>query len=1268
MLKLVTFNTMNKGFTIFCLLIFSSLSVFTQTLSKDILIEIEGENRMTTFFQINGIRDTINIENIQITSAKITQDEIYPIPKQNLKSGFTYTTEFGYSSGNTMLYVHFSPFFYDSDGDMAKITKIDLEISSEQIEKKASQGTYKGINSSVLATGSWFKFAVLQEGIYKIDYETLKKSGLPVGNITSVKDLKIYSNGGEMLPFANNIGINEDIGQLALKYHDNGDGIFNVGDYLLFYAQGTINWKYDAVNDKFSHSTNIYSDTSFYFLTYNNDSPKEIGSIASLNSFNQSYNNFLDHQLHENDESNLLRSGILWLGDHYGETGSYLFQNIFKNIDINAEAKLHARLYAKNQSPGGSTFNLKVNNGPITNVYINSVSGNNADDVVKNSLSSYLFYPTNDTVFTEITYNSPNNSCEAWIDYYELNVYRKLKYENEMLFFRNPKSVSTGQKSQFKIANADGALSLWAVNNFENPQEINYNLISDTCEFVVATDTLVEFVLFNESACQSPIYIGTVKNQNLHSLLSKNMLIICPLAFLTQAQRLANFHETQDGISVQVVSIEEVYNEFCKGSKDVSGIRNFVKMLYNRGTNDADSLKYLLLLGDGTFDYKNHSAGNLNLIPTFQSSNSTKETASYTSDDFFALLDNNEGGWTVSSTELPDIAVGRIPAKNIEEAKIVIDKIFSYSNYFDGQNIEMLNDKAKLYGNWKNEILFIGDDEDYNIHQKQANQLATKVESTYPQINVDKIYLDSYQQENGVSQNYYPEAQKDLVDKINKGLFLINYTGHGGEDGLSGEKIITSQEIRKLENGIKLPLVFTATCDFSRFDMVNSVSAGEEFLLNPKGGAIALYSTTRVVYSSPNFNLNNNFYNIVFDFHQGNKTTIGDIFKDTKVTNNGGLNDRNFTLLGDPALRLTIPHKGYKTNILSVKNLIENQPTDTLKSLMRVKIEGEITDTAGNKQSNFNGYIYTKLFDKLIPYTTLMNDGGSAFQYNMQHNVLFEGKSNVANGNFAVEFIVPKDIAYHYDFGKMSFYAFNSNFQELSDMHKITVGGVASNIKADLVGPNIKLYMNDSTFTFGDATSSSPLLIALLNDSSGINITSDNIGHNIVAILDGKTENTIHLNPYFQNNINSYQEGKAQYKLNDLSEGRHSIEVKAFDNYNNSSRGYTEFIVAGNAMIALQHVLNYPNPFTTSTSFYFEHNQPGKSIDVTIQIFTVSGKLVKTIRDTPFSSGTRVGPINWDGLDDYGDSIGKGVYIYQIKVKGEDGSNAQHFEKLVLLK
>jgi hypothetical protein len=563
-------------------------------------------------------------------------------------------------------------------------------------------------------------------------------------------------------------------------------------------------------------------------------------------------------------------------------------------------------------------------------------------------------------------------------------------------------------------------------------------------------------------------------------------------------------------------------------------------------------------------------------------------------------------------------------------------------------------------------ITFIGDDEDSNIHMSQSDQLAAIVDTTYHAYNIEKIYLDAYQQEQTPGGERYPQVNEAFDKRMEKGCLILNYTGHGGEVGLAHERILEVGQINAWDNKCNMPLFVTATCEFSRFDDPGRVSAGEYVLLNPNGGGIGLLTTVRLVYSTPNFILNRNFYFVAFEPENGEQPHIGDVYRKTKVLSGYSTNNRNFTLLGDPALKLNYPT--YNVATTHINNVPVGANADTIRALSRITIKGMVTDSLGNKINNYNGVLYPTVFDKVTTVTTLQNDPPiSAFTFKTQRNVIYKGKLNVVNGDFEFTFVVPRDIQFQFGAGRISYFAENGVFDAAGAYENIVVGGSDPNAPADGTGPQVRLFLNDSNFVAGGMTDASPKLFAMIFDSSGVNTVGNGIGHDILAVLDEETDNALVLNDYYQANLNSYQSGTILYPYSKLSEGPHTLSLKVWDVYNNSSTAKTDFVVSSSATLALAHVLNYPNPFTTNTAFYFEHNQACSEFNVTIQVFTVSGKLVKTINEPVHTNGYRSSGITWDGRDDYGDPIGRGTYIYKVFVRSADGQTAEQYEKLVIL-
>jgi hypothetical protein len=681
-------------------------------------------------------------------------------------------------------------------------------------------------------------------------------------------------------------------------------------------------------------------------------------------------------------------------------------------------------------------------------------------------------------------------------------------------------------------------------------------------------------------------------------------------------------------------------------------------MFYDRAANNlSDRPQYLLLFGDASFDYKDRTNNNTNLVPAYENNNSLDPLNSYTSDDFFGFLDDNEDINSSIVINQLDVGIGRIPAKNIDEAKNYVDKVESYYN-------------KESFGPWRNNQLFIADDEDFNLHLQDAEALTATSKTTAPVFDIAKIYLDAFRQESGAGGSSYPEANQAINNQVYNGTLIWNYSGHGGSNRLAEETIIDQDIVDHWNNENKLPLFITATCDFAPYDNPSLNSLGENILLRPKTGGIALLTTTRVVFSFSNRIINNNYLQFALQpDSNGVYKSLGLSIKDAKnytyQTSGDIANNRKFTLLGDPALTLAYP----VLKILTTKvNNIPVAQADTIRAIQKVMIEGEVTDVKGNVLPDFNGTVYPTVFDKVQSINTLGNDATSqVVAVQMQSNVLYKGKASVVNGKFSFSFKMPKDINYQYGNGKLSLYAENGSSDANGYFTNFIIGGIDSSGNNDKEGPAIKAYLNDENFVNGSITNENPVLIVKLADSSGINTAGAGIGHDIVATLDNDNRQYFILNDFYQADLNSYQQGEIHFQLPSIPGGLHSLKIKAWDVLDNSSEYVLEFNVVKNDKLVLDHVLNYPNPFTAKTQFWFEHNRPEQNLQVRIQIFTLTGKVVKTIKQTINDAGNRSCEIEWDGRDEFGDKLGRGVYLYRLTVITPEGKKKEKIEKLVIL-
>lgn len=1214
-------------------------------------------------------------------NARLTQQEFVPLSDEEKQAvqgiSFSTTIKLNVSRYTEMKQdytrISFVPIRKNpTTGELEKLTGFNLAQTALPFAQTKATKAITNASSSVLATGNWFKVAVTQDGIHRITYNDLEEMGMDVAAVDP-RRINIYGNGGGMLPQANSAFRHDDLQQNAIEVVGEQDGSFDPGDYILFYAKGPHKWVQDSTQcGLFKHQYNVYSEEAYYFITADRGMGKRVPlANAPTSPATHTVTSFTDFQFHEADNVNLIKTGREWFGEIFDIQTSYDFDFGFSNVITSDSAFVSVRFLARNTSP--TSFSVKANGTTIVNAKpIAGTSGVYAATAVAATTCSRVPLSSGNTKIT-VSYNKSSfPSAVGWLDYINVIVKRSLSMAGGQMAFRNLESVGAGNIATFQLANATSSIRVWEVTD---PTQVHQHVLSlqgATASFTAATDSLREFVAFNGGAFYPIKKVGRVENQNLHALSQPNMVIVSHPNFISEAERLANFHRNNqtNPLSVHIVTPQQIYNEFSSGAQDVTAIRDFMRMFYNRSTSWQDYPRYLLLFGDASYDYKDRLPDNTNFVPTYESLQSLIPTTSYASDDYFGLLDPHEGEWGPAANDALDIGIGRFVARTIDDARVAVDKIFRYEELGiaatetthtceDGTTITASPD-------WRNRIVFMADDEDNNMHFNQADQLATLVDTMYPEYNLEKIYFDAYVQETTPGGQRYPEANASLNKEVQRGALIINYTGHGGELGLSHERVLGISDINSWTNFSNLPVFVTATCEFTRYDDPSRISAGELVHLNPNGGAIALFTTSRLVYAAPNFTLNRNFYLNLLTEQLWGPPTMGDVIRMTKVASEGLVNNRNFSLIGDPAQRLAFPLHDIET--LSINGTPINSQADTIKALELVTVSGRMKNRNGQLMPDFNGIVYPTVFDKATQVMTLGNDPGSyPAPFKVQKNLIYKGKASVTNGEFSFSFVVPKDIAYTYDFGRISYYAEGNNTNASGYFEDFIIGGSSDSAALDETGPTVNLFMNDESFAYGGTTDESPTLLAIVSDSNGINTVGNGIGHDITAVLNDDATNTINLNDFYQADLDSYQSGRVIYPFKQLSEGTHTIKMKIWDVHNNSSEAYTEFVVAKSAELALNHVLNYPNPFTTSTSFMFEHNQPCNSLDVQVQVFTVSGKLVKTINETVLSSGFRNEPIHWDGLDDYGQKIGRGVYLYNLKVKTPDGQKAEQIERLVIL-
>ncbi|MDA9898281.1 type IX secretion system sortase PorU [Flavobacteriales bacterium] len=1129
--------------------------------------------------------------------------------------------------------------FIKIDDTYKKLVFCEIEVRfSAQASSRQSNAT---VDHSVLSSGKWYKISLARDGIYRISSQNLQDLGMNISALNP-KNLRIYGHPGGLLPTANVSERPVDLVELAIQVVGESDGSFDQNDYILFYGQSPNQW---ALNNDglFSRQQHYYDNFSHYFITSDLGEGKRVSSAPSLSSSDTIITTFDDYQIHEKEEVNFIKSGSKWYGDVFDLVNTRTFNFNFPNRVNTANLKIV--LAANSESPYNSIFSINATGLSSQNVTISGISGSYNKANVKTFEES--LNAGSDNIQLTLNFSSSSSYAKGWIDYIELNAQRELKMSGNQMHFRSLASVKTNSVSQFMLSNANSNTSVWEITDPLSPQLIQGQSSASDFSFNLSTESLRQFVAFDGGYLSANL-LGAVSNQDLHALKDVDYLIISHPTFLVQANRLANFHES-NGLNVEVVIPQQIYNEFSSGSQDVSAIRDFAKMLYEQ----ENPLRYLLLFGDASYDPKNRLTDNTNFIVSYQSANSSNELYSYVTDDYFALLDEEESLFS-DATNIPflDIGVGRFPVQTIEEAENAVDKVIAYSS-------------LESFGDWRLNMCFVGDDNDEaeTVHSLQAEQLADYIASSHPNMNVDKIYLDAYEQESSTGGQRCASANNAISEAINKGMFVVNYTGHGGELGWAHERILEIDDINSWNNPNTLPLFMTATCEFSRYDDPARVSAGEEVFLKKDGGAIALLTTSRVVFTGSNLDLNTSFLENLFPKDSDESVSrLGDVLMRTKnnTSDPSNTNHRNFTLLGDPALQLAYPQY----------DIVLTEVQDSAKALGLVTISGEVRHE-GVKLTAFNGLVFPKVYDKRRDFQTLGQDESPVFVFDLQKNVLFKGKSSVENGEFSFSFIVPKDINYDFGKGKISLYAKGNIQEEWCDAfgHNLdmVVGGTSSEYQEDNTGPQISLFMNDTNFIMGGVTNANPSIHALLFDENGINTVSNGIGHEMLAILDGETSSPIILNDFYESNTDSYKSGVINYPFNTLPEGKHSLRVKIWDVHNNSAESTTEFVVMPSNNLTIQNLLNYPNPVADFTSFYFEHNQNNEPMQITLCIMDLQGRRVNEIKQNIVPNGYRYGPITWNGTSQNGSKLKAGIYVYSMIASLSNGKTASNSGRLILI-
>lgn len=1101
--------------------------------------------------------------------------------------------------------------------------------------------------TSVLAQGRFVKIRIKDSGVYKLTFEDLNGMGVNPANV------RIFGYGGALLNQSFLLPKTDDLPELAIYMEKGSDGVFNAGDYILFYAQGINSWSYDTGRGMYTHTLNHYSNYGYYFVTSDAGEGRKIEAVDNVLPNGVTYNDvteFTDYQVHEKELTSLASSGKEFYGESFAEMLSLNLNFSFPNIIKNQNA-VKVRLDVAATSTEISTFQLSLNSQQMKNLSVAKKTDNDLYEKARASNGIFTFTPESELLNFALTYVKPTSNSKGFLNYLEVNARRSLNMTGAAMRFQYPDFIGNDTYSRFNLSNAGVNVQIWDITNHINITRINAPVSNGTLSFYGNNKNQKTYLAIDPTAAASfpkPEIVGSIANQNLHGMPQTDMLIIAHPNFLQQAQRLAKAHNDMGEITVEAVTTDQVYNEFSSGTPDATAYRWMMKMLYDRATKSGDLSKrpkYLLLFGRGSFDNRKViPSSSESFVLTYQAENSLVETLSYVTDDYFTFLEDSEGTQVPAHTM--DIGIGRFPVSNIQEATDVVSKTIAY----------MRNEN---HGIWKNQICYLADDGDGALHMKQADSIASMIGRANPAFQITKIYLDAYQQETNASGETYPVARTQFHNLLRNGLFLLDFVGHAGSTGWTNEQILSTADVKNLSNK-NLPFWVAATCNFLQFDLP-TVSAGEQVLLNPVGGGIGIVSAARPVYASQNMNINKMINHYLFYKENGKHLRIGDVIARAKNVLGNEMNKLSYVYMGDPALRLNYPNE-YRvvTEKINGTDVLGN---DTLRALSVANFEGYIADKDGNPVNNFNGFLNAAVYDKVQSITTLNNDKNGSMTYLDRPNRLFSGIAEVVNGRFKLTFMLPKDIKYNYGSGRINYYASceDNGFEAQGHLENFLIGGSNPDLEHETNGPEINMYLNSAGFISGDKVNETPLFIAHVSDINGINQVGSGIGHDIMLIIDEDPGQSYILNDYYKSVMNDFTQGTIRFKLPELRTGKHTLTFKVWDLLNNSSSHTLDFEVVKGLQPEIFSVKNYPNPVKSFTKFVVEHDRPETILNTQVDIYDLSGRQIWSFKQSTLDE------IYWDVNDNSGRRLSTGVYLYRISIQTNSKIVRSKINKLIVI-
>ncbi|MBO4752546.1 MAG: type IX secretion system sortase PorU [Bacteroidales bacterium] len=1096
---------------------------------------------------------------------------------------------------------------------------------------------------SVLAAGSWHRLAFERSGVCKVSV-----SDVPGLSGAECDKVAVYGNGGGLMDMLNSAERPNDLRQIAISIYDqNGNGRMDGGDYLLFYAECADVWKYNSQSGMMEHQRHPYAKYNYYYITANSSAtPKRIATATATEANTNTITNYTSTALLDNDITNTHGTGQIWVGEKFTTTTTS--RNFTLTLPgVTSGSQLRARVALASISTGSSQFSVTYG-GSTQRANLNP---NSPYVVLRNTYNA-----SSASANFNISYSYSENHSTGYLDFIELNATSPLTFRGGQAEIYNLEHLGAGNVAQFSIGSATSAMRVWDVSRNDSVVEMVLTRNGSTATFCNPVESAGHYVMFDGNSYISPLHVTQVTNQDLHGESGADLVILSHPTFLSQAQELANLHLIYDGISSLVVTPEKVWNEFSSGKQDPIAVREMLRMFYKRAAQDDGTTcpKYLLLFGCGTFDNKDILANGLPQILTCQSETSfTDEGGSYCTDDLFGYLDDGERG---SQNESLEVSIGRLPARNTAEADHLVAKIRRYLEKSDLK-------RSEIRGDWRNYITLLADDADPSspgdsVFASSSENIARRINADFPHMNIDKIYADAYTQQSSAIGSYYPDVNNALRQRLDYGCLLFNYIGHGSVEYIGTERYIELNDITNYSNRDQLALFVTSTCSYGRFDKLSPTS-GSELLLHADGGAIGVITASRPIGHIEKFDRD-----ICL-----NALTAGNTMGDAlRLAKNATSVSHSFVLLGDPALKLSLPENKVVVDEINGSEVTEGV-CDSAEVLSKVIVKGEIRDSDGAKLSNFNGTLYATVFDRPTATQTQANDNeGTEVRFTQQNSVIYRGHTTVTAGEFEYSFIVPRDVSPRYDRVKLSHFAKSDDERCATGSHNdLMIGGFNQDADLTECRPQIDLYINDSAFHNGGITDENPTIYARLSDKVGINAVGSGIGHNITAVLDGNANSEITLNDFYETDLNDSRCGQVVYGLTNLTPGVHSLTLKAWNIYNFSNEATITFVVRSDDSISLGRCYAYPNPSNSGTTLHIEHNKIEEIESVSIDIMSSIGQTIRSL--TPITTeGSYVITAPWDMRSADGTEVANGMYIARIVIRTKDGQKELTHAKIIKVK